>query len=141
MICRLRFCQIQISRRSRLTMYGRKKIKEAGRIASAREISAATGAVVLLKGAGTVVTMKEKGTYTNTTGNPGMATGGSGDVLTGVIAAISASGIDALDAAKTGAFIHGMAGDLAAGRLSQWGMTSADIAESLPAAFKAIIGK
>lgn len=124
-----------------LDSLGESKIDQAGRINAAETISAATGAVVLLKGAGTVVTMKGRGTYTNTTGNPGMATGGSGDVLTGVIAAIAASGADAFDAARTGAFIHGMAGDLAAERLGQWGMTSLDIVDSLPAAFKAIVGK
>ena len=70
-----------------------------------------------------------------------MATGGSGDVLTGVIAAIAASGADALDSARTGAFIHGMAGDIAAECQGQWGMTSVDIEEALPAAFKTIVGK
>ena len=70
-----------------------------------------------------------------------MATGGSGDVLTGVIAALAAYGADAFDAAKTGAFIHGMAGDIAAERQGEWGMTSVDIEEALPAAFKKTAGK
>ncbi len=73
-----------------------------GRVAAAEAVSDRTGAVVLLKGADTVVTVAGSGsTYINTTGNPGMATGGSGDVLTGVITAIAASGSDALDAART----------------------------------------
>ncbi len=118
-----------------------KSVKELGREKAAGTISERTGAVVLLKGAGTVVTFAGRGTYINTTGNPGMATGGSGDVLTGVIAAIAASGADALDSARTGAFIHGMAGDIAAERHGQWGMTSVDIEEALPAAFKTIVGK
>ena len=70
-----------------------------------------------------------------------MATGGSGDVLTGVIAALAASGAGAPEAAAAGAFVHGMAGDIAAERLGQRGMTSEDIAEALPEAFKRITGK
>lgn len=120
---------------------GDENIKSLGRVKAAETISRKTGAVVLLKGADTVVTSAQKGTYINTTGNPGMAAGGSGDVLTGVIAAIAASGADAFDAAKAGAFIHGMAGDIAAEEIGQWGMTSADIRDALPAAFKKIMGK
>lgn len=116
-------------------------IKTLGRETSAEYISEMTGATVLLKGADTVVTCHEKGTYINTTGNPGMATGGSGDVLTGVIAAFAASGIDAFEAAKTGAYIHGLAGDIAADNIGQWGMTAVDIEEALPAALKQIVGK
>lgn len=124
-----------------LKALGEKSIKQLGRIEAAETISEKTGAVVLLKGADTVVTSAEEGTYINTTGNPGMAKGGSGDVLTGVITAIAASGVNAFDAAKAGAFIHGMAGDIAAEKIGQWGMTSADIRDALPAAFKKIIGK
>lgn len=124
-----------------LRAMGEEDIESLGRVKAAETISRKTGAVVLLKGADTVVTSVQKGTYINTTGNPGMAAGGSGDVLTGVIAAIAASGADAFDAAKTGAFIHGMAGDIAAEKIGQWGMTSADIRDALPAAFKKIIGK
>lgn len=124
-----------------LETLGEKNTDELGREKAAETISEKTGAVVLLKGADTIVTKAGKGTYINTTGNPGMACGGSGDVLTGVIVAIAGSGIDIFDAAKTGVYIHGMAGDIAAGALGQWGMTSADIRDSLPAAFKMIIGK
>ena len=112
-----------------------------GRQKTSEFLSRETGAVVLLKGAGTLVSSCTGGTYINTTGNPGMAKGGSGDVLTGVIAALAAYGISAFDSAKTGAFVHGMAGDIAAKRLGQWGMTSADIEKNLPCAFKNIIGK
>lgn len=124
-----------------LEALGESNIRNLGREKAAETIAEKTGAIVLLKGAGTLVTMDKKGTYTNTTGNPGMATGGSGDVLTGVIAAIAASGADAFDSVKAGAFIHGMAGDIAARCQGQWGMTSVDIEEALPAAFKKIIGK
>ncbi len=124
-----------------LEALGEDRLGNLGRTKAAELIAAGTGAIVLLKGPGTLVTMEREGTYINTTGNPGMATGGSGDVLTGVIAAIAGYGIDAFDAARAGAFIHGMAGDIAAERLGQWGMTSVDIEEALPAAFKKIVGK
>lgn len=116
-------------------------IKELGRQNAAEIISRNTGAVVLLKGAGTIVTSDKQGSYINTTGNPGMATGGSGDVLTGVIASLTASGIDPFDAAKIGAFIHGLAGDIAAEEHGQWGMTAVEIESALPAAFKKVVGK
>lgn len=118
-----------------------KSIAELGREHAAETISRMTGTVVLLKGAGTVVTSDRQGTYINTTGNPGMATGGSGDVLTGVIASLAASGMDPFDAAKAGAFMHGLAGDIAAKRYGQWGMTAEEIESSLPAAFRQVIGK
>ena len=116
-------------------------MKTLGRVYAAEILAKRLSSIVLLKGSGTLVTFEGRGTYINTTGNPGMATGGSGDVLTGVIAAIAASGVDAFDAAKTCAFIHGMAGDIAEKRQGQWGMTSVDIEEALPAAFKKIVGR
>lgn len=130
-----------------LKALGKSNVKELGRQNAAEIISEHTGAVVLLKGPRTVVTSADKGTedksktYINTTGNPGMATGGSGDVLTGVIASLAAYGIDPLDAAKTGAFMHGLAGDLAADEHGQWGMTAVEIEGALPAAFKKVVGK
>lgn len=124
-----------------LDALGEKPVKELGRKTAAEIISRRTGAIVLMKGPGTVVTSQKHGTYINTTGNPGMATGGSGDVLTGVIAGIAASGTDPFDAALAGAFIHGLAGDIAAGKYGQWSMTSVEIEEALPAAFKRVVGK
>lgn len=118
-----------------------KRTAQLGREAVAELISRMTGKTVLLKGAGTVVASDRHGTYINTTGNPGMATGGSGDVLSGVIAGLAASGIDPFDAAKCGAFMHGLAGDIAAGIHGQWGMTAEEIEHSLPAAFKQVVGK
>jgi len=118
-----------------------RSVKENGREMAAQVISMQTGAVVLLKGAGTVVTWDGQGTYINTTGNAGMATGGSGDVLTGVITALAGYGIDPFDAAAVGAYMHGLAGDIAAERYGQWGMTAVEIEESLPAAFKKVVGK
>lgn len=124
-----------------LEALGEASIKTIGREMAAQIISKATSTTVLMKGAGTVVTSKGSDAYINTTGNPGMATGGSGDVLTGVIAALVGAGIDSIEAAKTGAYIHGLAGDIAAQIHGQWGMTSLEIAMCLPAAFKKILGK
>ena len=72
----------------------------------------------------------------NTTGNPGMATGGSGDVLSGLLAALLGQGIDPLPAAACAAWIHGAAGDLCAAQLGQYGMTPTDMVEALPRLLK-----
>jgi ADP-dependent NAD(P)H-hydrate dehydratase len=93
------------------------------------------GHVLLLKGAGTLVTDGSR-LYRNTTGNPGMATGGSGDVLTGLIAALVGQGLSAFDAAVLGAWVHGRAGDLAAARLGQTALTATDLLDHLPAALR-----
>jgi NAD(P)H-hydrate epimerase len=106
----------------------------ANRELLAAGFAAKAGVVLLLKGAHTLVT-DGKRVYRNTTGNPGMATGGSGDVLTGVIAALVGQGLSEFDAAVLGAYVHGRAGDLAAERLSQTAMTAADVIDHLPAAF------
>lgn len=124
-----------------LAALGEGSIDELGREKAAEVLSERTGAAVLLKGAGTVVAMSGHKTYINTTGNPGMATGGSGDVLTGVIAALAAYGTDPFDAVRSGAYIHGLAGDIAAEKYGQWGMTAVEIEEALPFAFKEIVGK
>ncbi len=100
----------------------------------AQRLACETGTVVVLKGAGTVVT-NGSDTYINETGNPGMATGGSGDVLTGVIAALLGQGLSPLDAAVTGVWVHGRAGDLAAQRMGQASLIATDIIEFLPCAF------
>lgn len=93
------------------------------------------GVVLLLKGMNTLVTDGRR-VYRNSTGNPGMATGGSGDVLTGVIAALLGQDLPPFDAAVLGAWVHGRAGDLAAGVFGQTGLTAADLPEYLPAAFR-----
>ena len=101
----------------------------------ARSLAEKTGCTVLLKGAATIVTDAEK-FYTNTTGNPGMATGGSGDVLTGIIAALAAQKLDNFSAAQLAARIHGMAGDIAAKKKGQISMIATDIIKMLPEAFR-----
>jgi NAD(P)H-hydrate epimerase len=107
-----------------------------------REIAAATGEkspaiVVVLKGHETVVT-DGKRVSVNHTGNPGMATGGSGDVLTGVITALLCQGLSTFDAARLGVHVHGVAGDLAAAELGQVSLIASDLIEYLPKAFQAI---
>lgn len=106
---------------------------------SARELAAVTGAVTVLKGAGSVVATPDGKTYINTTGNPGMATGGSGDVLTGVIAALAGQGLDPEPAAAAGVFLHGLAGDLASDRTGEYGLIARDIANMVALAIKSIL--
>lgn len=110
-------------------------IKEADRITNASELSRRTGAVVVLKGAHTAIAEPENRVYINTTGNPGMATAGSGDVLTGIIAAFIGQGIAPFHAATAGVFIHGLAGDLAAEELGEFSLTASDIIRYIPMAF------
>ena len=98
------------------------------------QLSQRTGTVVVLKGAGTVVTDGEQ-VYINKTGNPGMATAGSGDVLTGVITALIGQGLSNFDAAVLGVYIHGLAGDIAAERIGQVSLITTDIIQALGEAF------
>ena len=104
---------------------------ETDRITGAMAIARETGAVVLRKGHETVITDGHK-TYVNRTGNAGMATGGSGDVLAGILAALLGQGVPPLEAAAAAAWLHGTAGDLAAGRLGQYAMGPLDLLETLP---------
>jgi ADP-dependent NAD(P)H-hydrate dehydratase len=90
--------------------------------------------IVVLKGAGTIVT-DGKRLYVNTTGNPGMATGGSGDALTGVISALIAQQMEPFDAACLGVYAHGLAGDIARDQNGEVGMIAGDIVDSLADAF------
>lgn len=92
----------------------------------AREFAAQHGVILLLKGHGTVITDGRE-TFVNPTGNSGMATGGTGDVLTGLITALLAQHKTPLDAARLSAWLHGRAGDLAAAELSQPGLIASDL--------------
>jgi NAD(P)H-hydrate epimerase len=106
----------------------------------ARALAELTGAVSVLKGARTLTAAPGGALYVNETGNPGMATGGSGDVLTGVIAALAGQGLGALDAALAGVYLHGLAGDIAAERVGEYGLMASDIAEAMGPAIKQSIG-
>ncbi len=97
-----------------------------------------TNSVVLLKGRHTVIADFNK-TRINQTGNPGMARGGSGDVLTGIIAALWGQGLSGFEATALGAFIHGLAGDLAAEKHGQISMLPTDLIAELPRAFEGAI--
>ena len=90
--------------------------------------------MVVLKGAGTIVTDGRR-VYVNRTGNPGMATGGSGDTLTGVIAALLAQKLAPFEAAQLGVYMHGLAGDIARDQNGEVGMIAGDIVDALPDAF------
>jgi len=94
---------------------------------------------VVLKGHQTIVTDGQRYAV-NTTGNPGMATGGTGDCLTGVIVALLAQGFSSWEAARLGVHIHGLAGDLAASRLGQVSMIASDLIEYLSPAFQEHVG-
>ncbi|MFM7022165.1 MAG: NAD(P)H-hydrate dehydratase [Flavobacteriales bacterium] len=96
--------------------------------------------ITVLKGAHTIVCSEKGNCYFNTTGNPGMATGGSGDVLTGLITGLLAQGYAPLDAARLGVYLHGLAGDIAAEENSQEAMVAGDIVKSLGKAFLKIVG-
>jgi ADP-dependent NAD(P)H-hydrate dehydratase len=93
--------------------------------------------VVVLKGHQTLITDGTRCSQ-NQTGNPGMATGGTGDVLTGVITALVGQGLEPFDAARLGAHVHGLAGDLAAAQLGQISMIASDLVNFLPAAFRSL---
>jgi NAD(P)H-hydrate epimerase len=108
---------------------------QAHREALARQWAARFGVVVLLKGARTIVTDGVT-VRVNETGNPGLATGGTGDVLTGLIAALMGQHLPAFEAACLGAWVHGRAGDLAAADLSEVALTAADLPDYLPRVFK-----
>lgn len=105
------------------------------RAASAVAMARNLGVIVLLKGHETVIT-DGKRCYRNPTGNPGMATGGSGDVLAGIITSLLGQGIPPLEAAACGAWLHGAAGDICAKEIGQYGMLPSDMLRVLPRLLK-----
>jgi len=92
--------------------------------------------IIILKGHNSIVTDGIKKFYINHSGNPGMATAGSGDVLSGIVGAFLAQGLDAFKAAKYATYIHGLAGDLAAKDKTQMGLIASDIIDRIPDAIK-----
>jgi len=109
------------------------------RPAAAAHLAQAQRGVVVLKGSGTVISDGER-YHLNTTGNPALATAGSGDVLTGVIASFMAQGMNAFDAACLGAHVHGLAADRWAEAHGHAGLVAVDLAFELPDALHALSG-
>lgn len=109
----------------------------AERASLAQQYAAHWGGILILKGHQTCVSDGQQ-TWINPTGNPGMATGGTGDVLTGVIAGLLAQGLPPYDAARLGVYVHGLAGDLAAAELGQVSLIASDLVRYLPQAFQAV---
>ncbi len=104
-------------------------------IGAAKSFHETYGAVCVLKDARTVVA-SGKGIYVNLSGNDGMATGGSGDVLSGILGGLLAGGMEPADAAETGVYLHGLAGDAAASRLGRRSMLAGDILEEVAGVFR-----
>ncbi|MDP9223092.1 MAG: NAD(P)H-hydrate dehydratase, partial [Actinomycetota bacterium] len=111
---------------------------ERDRVLAAREASERFGCVVVLKGPRTLTCHAERGIVINPTAGPELATAGTGDVLTGVIAALASGKQDCFTPAWQGAYLHGSAGALAAGRMGRIGVVAWDVAEALPGAIAAL---
>jgi len=120
---------------ARLTKKSVNYIQE-NRVNIALEFAKEYECIVVLKGHRTVVADPLGKTYINQTGNPGMASGGVGDVLCGMIAAFAGQGLSLLDAARLGVFVHGLAGDLAAKQKGEYGMVASDLVEQIPYALR-----
>ncbi len=112
---------------------------QSDRLGAARRLAAATGAVVVLKGRRSVIAHPDGRASFNSTGNPGMATGGTGDALTGIIGALLARGVPGFDAARLGTYVHGDAGDIAAARLGEDGLIAGDLIDALPEAWRRLV--
>lgn len=108
------------------------------RLEVALEFAAQSGAVVVLKGQRTVVAGPDGRAAVNPTGNPGMATGGTGDVLSGILGALLARGLEPWVAATAAVYVHGLAGDVAARRLGQESLLAGDLIEALPEAIRSL---
>ena len=111
------------------------------RLIKVKELASYLQSYIIVKGAWTCIVTPEGNFHFNPTGNPGMATGGSGDVLTGILLGLLAQGYSREEACKLGVYIHGMAGDIAAEEKTEISMTANDIIEALPIAWKKITSK
>jgi len=108
------------------------------RLGAARAFAAKHKVCLVLKGHRTIIALPDGRAFVNVTGNPGMATAGSGDVLTGMITAFAAGGMDVTDASVAAVFLHGLAGDLAAEKLGETSIKAGDIIDFIGQAFKAV---
>ena len=106
------------------------------RVGVARAFAVEHGAHVCLKGSRTVIASPDGRVLVNPTGNPGMASGGTGDVLTGILGAFLARGLPAAQATAAAVYLHGLAGDLAAGRVGEEALIASDVVEALGEAFR-----
>jgi len=117
---------------------GKKPVSEDERKERALEAAKKFGLILVLKGHRTVVANPAGRIYVNPTGNPGMATAGSGDVLTGILAALLGQGIRPFDAARFGVYLHGLSGDLAARARGEVSLVAGDLIEFFPRALKQV---
>lgn len=111
------------------------------RLQAAMKFAVASNVIIVLKGAWTCIVLPDGRCLISTTGNPGMATGGTGDVLTGIIVSLLAQGLKPADAAVAGTFLHGLAGDLAAEKMGVFSMLAGDLPELIGEAWKKIMEK
>ncbi len=108
---------------------------QADRLTAAREFAAAYQVILVLKGSGTITALPDGKAFFCAAGTPGMASGGMGDVLTGIIAGLTAQGLSPADAARAGTFLHGACGDLMARRKGPWGVPASEMLNALPEIF------
>ncbi len=109
-------------------------VKPTDPVSAAEMLASQTRAIVVLKGAPTIVALPDGKSFVNVSGNPGMATGGTGDVLAGILASQIAQGLDPENAALAGVYLHGLAGDLAMDKLGERGLIASDLVAALPEA-------
>ena len=109
---------------------------QRSRVQTAKKAASELRAVIVLKGYKTVIASPQGEVYVNQTGNPGMATAGMGDLLTGMIAGFIGQGCDPFPAAKAGVYLHGLAGDIAARRVGQISLVAGDVLNAIPDAFR-----
>lgn len=112
---------------------------QADRIGVARQFAGEWQVCVVLKGARTIIAAPDGQIYINQTGNPGMATGGTGDILAGMIGGFIAQGVEVFQAGIIGAYFHGLAGDLAAEKLGSRGIIASDLLNEIPMAIKKVL--
>jgi len=123
---------------SRLTGLSTQEIQK-NRISAATEFAQKKSLILLLKGAPSLIAIPDGNVYINPTGNPGMATGGSGDVLTGIIAGLAAQNISLKNASIAGAYIHGYSGDIFSENETQTSLIAGDLLRNLPNALKQVL--
>ena len=114
-------------------------ILEADRISTAQQFANEHGVTLVFKGAPTVTGTPNGDVWINSTGNPGMATGGMGDVLTGLIAGLMAQGVSSEKAGALGVYVHGLAGDIVSERLGTHGLIASDVLKAIPEAISSLI--